>query len=147
MPLHKGDESFMSPRQFEMFYWPTFKRLLLGMVNEGLVPFPFAEGRYGARLEVISDMPKSSVVWSFEDIDMARAKKVLGKVSCIAGNVPSSVLYTKTPREVKENCRKLIETCAPGGGYILTRATGMNEGNPDNLRVMMEAAKEYGVYK
>jgi uroporphyrinogen-III decarboxylase len=92
-------------------------------------------------------MPKSSVLWSFEDIDMARAKKVLGNVACIAGNVPASVLYTKTPKDVKENCRKLIETCAPGGGYILTGAAGMNEGNPDNLRAMMEAAREYGVYK
>jgi uroporphyrinogen-III decarboxylase len=48
---------------------------------------------------------------------------------------------------VKEYCRKLIETCAPGGGYILTGAAGMNEGNPDNLRAMMEAAREYGAYK
>jgi uroporphyrinogen-III decarboxylase len=147
MPLHKGDESFMSPKQFETFYWPSYRRVLLGMIEEGLVPFPFAEGRYGARLEVIKDLPKSSMLWSFEDIDMARAKKVLGPYACIAGNVPSSVLYTKTPKEVKEYCRKLIETCAPGGGYILTGAAGMNEGNPDNLRAMMEAAKEYGEYK
>jgi uroporphyrinogen-III decarboxylase len=147
MPLHKGDESFMSPKQFETFYWPTYRRVLMGMIEEGLVPYPFAEGRYGARLDVIKEMPRSSVLWSFEDIDMARAKKVLGGVACIAGNVPASVLYTKTPQEVKENCRKLIETCAPGGGYILTGAAGMNEGNPDNLRAMMEAVKEYGVYK
>lgn len=147
MPLHKGDESFMSPKQFETFYWPSYRRVLMGMIEEGLVPFPFAEGRYGARLEVIKEMPKSSVVWLFEDIDMARAKKVLGGVACIAGNVPSSVMYTKTPKEVKETCRKLIETCAPGGGYILTGAAGMNEGNPDNLRAMMDAAREYGVYK
>ena len=146
MPLHKGDESFMSPKQFETFYWPSYRRVLMGQIEEGLVPFPFAEGRYGARLEVIKEMPKSSVLWSFEDIDMARAKKVLGGVACIAGNVPSSTLYTKTPKEVKEACRKLIEACAPGGGYILTGAAGMNEGNPDNLRAMMEAAKEYGVY-
>jgi uroporphyrinogen-III decarboxylase len=147
MPLHKGDESFMSPKQFEMFYWPSYRRVLIGMIEEGLVPFPFAEGRYGARLEVIKDLPKGSMLWSFEDIDMARAKKVLGSSACIAGNVPASVLYTKTPKEVKEYCRKLIETCAPGGGYILTGAAGMNEGNPDNLRAMMEAAKEYGEYK
>jgi uroporphyrinogen-III decarboxylase len=147
MPLHKGDESFMSPKQFETFYWPTYRRVLMGQIEEGLVPFPFAEGRYGARLEVIKDLPKGSMLWSFEDIDMARAKKVLGSSACIAGNVPSSVLYTKTPKEVKEYCRKLIETCAPGGGYILTGAAGMNEGNPDILRAMMEAVKEYGVYK
>jgi len=147
MPLHKGDESFMSPKQFETFYWPSYRRVLMGMIEEGLVPFPFAEGRYGARLDVIKEMPKSAVLWSFEDIDMAKAKKILGGVACIAGNVPSSVLYTKTPKEVKDACRKLIETCAPGGGYILTGAAGMNDGNPENLRVMMAAAKEYGTYK
>jgi uroporphyrinogen-III decarboxylase len=147
MPLHKGDEGFMSPRQFETFYWPTFRRVLLGMIEEGLVPYPFAEGRYGARLEVIKDLPKSSVLWSFEDIDMARAKKVLGGNACIAGNVPASVLHTGTPEDVKAYCRKLIETCAPGGGYMLTGAAGMNEGNPENLRAMMSAVKEYGVYK
>ena len=147
MPLHKGDESFMSPKQFETFYWPTYRRVLMGMIEAGLVPYPFAEGRYGARLEVIKDLPKGSMLWSFEDVDMARAKKVLGSSACIAGNVPSSVLYTKSPEEVKEYCRKLIETCAPGGGYILTGAAGMTEGNPDNLRAMMLAVREYGVYK
>jgi uroporphyrinogen-III decarboxylase len=146
MPLHKGDESFMSPKQFETFYWPTYRRVLMGQIEAGLVPYPFAEGRYGARLDVIKEMPKSAILWSFEDIDMARAKKVLGGVACIAGNVPSSVLHTKTPKEVKEYCKKLIETCAPGGGYILTGAASMNEGNPAVLRVMMEAVKEYGVY-
>ena len=147
MPLHKGDESFMSPKQFETFYWPSFKKVLMGMIEEGLVPMPFAEGRYGARLEAIKDLPKSSTVWLFEDIDMARAKKILGDTACIAGNVPASLMHAGTPQEVKEYCRKLIETCAPGGGYILTGAAGMNEGNPDILRAYMEAAKEYGVYK
>jgi hypothetical protein len=146
MPLHKGDESFMSPRQFETFYWPTFRKVLMGMINEGLVPYPFAEGRYGARLEIIKDLPRSSTLWSFEDTDMARAKKVLGASACIAGNVPASLMHAGTPQAVKEHCRRLIEACAPGGGYILTAAAGMNEGNPDVLRAFMEAAKAYGVY-
>ena len=147
MPLHKGDETFMSPKQFETFYWPSFKKVLLGIIEEGIVPFPFAEGRYGARLEIIRDLPRGSILWSFEDIDMARAKEILGNSACIAGNVPASMLHTGTPQDVKECCRKLIEVCAPGGGYILTGAAGMSEGNPDNLRAMVAAAKEYGVYK
>jgi uroporphyrinogen-III decarboxylase len=80
-------------------------------------------------------------------MDMAKAKKVLGDNACIAGNLPVSVLCTGTPQQVKEGCRKLIETCAHGGGYILTGAASINEGNPDNLRAMMQAAQEYGVYK
>jgi uroporphyrinogen-III decarboxylase len=147
MPLHKGPGGFMSGKQFETFYWPTLKKVMMGLIEEGLVPMPFAEGDYMPRLEIIKDMPRGKVIWHFEAMDMAKAKKVLGDNACIAGNLPVSVLCTGTPQQVKEGCRKLIETCAHGGGYILTGAASINEGNPDNLRAMMEAAKEYGVYK
>jgi uroporphyrinogen-III decarboxylase len=147
MPLHKGDQSFMSGPQFERFYWPTFKKVLLGLVEEGLVPYPFAEGNYEPRLEIIADMPRTAIVWHFEVMDMARAKKILGGVSCICGNVPTSLLVTGTAAQVRESCQKLIETCAPGGGYILTGGAGMNVGDANNLHVMMDAAREFGKYK
>jgi uroporphyrinogen-III decarboxylase len=107
---------------------------------------PFAEGDYTDRLEFISDMPKGSVIWYFETMDMAHAKRVVGDKACIAGNIPASTLCTGTPQQVKEHCRRLIETCAPGGGYILSGAAGMDKGDPDNLKVIMAAAKEYGTY-
>jgi uroporphyrinogen-III decarboxylase len=146
MPLHKGDDRFMSDKQFEKFYWPSFKRVLLAMIEEGLVPYPFAEGAFNRRLEAISDMPKTGVVLYFDQTDMKRAKETVGKVSCIAGNTPTSLLITGTAAQVKENCRKLIEDCAPGGGYILTGGAQIDKGNIENLKVMMEAAKEYGKY-
>ena len=147
MPLHKGDDTFMSDKQFETFYWPTLRRLFLAMIEEGLVPMPFAEGKYTNRLKQIADTPRSGVVWYFNQTDMAEAKRILGNVCCIAGNVPTSVMMTDTPEKVKENCRKLIETCAPGGGYILAAGASVDKGNIENIRAMMEAAYEYGVYK
>lgn len=147
MPLHKGDDTFMSDKQFETFYWPTFRRLLLGMVEEGLVPFPVAEGAYNRRLEIIKDLPKSGVVWMFDQTNMAEAKRILGDTSCIAGNVPTSIAYTGTAREMKEYCRQLIETCAPGGGFILSGGSTFDMAKPENMHAMMDAAKEYGVYK
>jgi hypothetical protein len=145
--LHKGPGGFMSQKQFDRFYWPTLRKVMLGLIEEGLVPLPFAEGDYMPRLDTIRDMPRASVVWHFEAMDMAKAKEVVGRDNCIAGNLPASILCTGTPAQVKEGCRKLIETCAPGGGYILTGAAAIDSGNPDNLRAMTEAAKEYGVYK
>jgi hypothetical protein len=146
MPLHKGDDTFMSDKQFEEFYWPTFRRLLVGMVEEGLVPFPVAEGAYNRRLEVISDLPKGAVVWMFDQTNMANAKRILGSTCCIAGNVPVSIAYTGTASEMKDYCRSLIETCAPGGGYILSGGCTFDMAKPENLRAMMDAAKEFGVY-
>lgn len=147
MPIHKGDDTFMSEKQFETFYWPYFRRICMALIDEGLVPMPFAEGKYTNRLNIIADMPRSGVVWYFDQTDMARAKKALGNVSCIVGNVPTSVVMTNSRLQVKEYCRKLIETCAPGGGYILAGGASIDKGNIENLRAMMESAYEYGVYK
>jgi uroporphyrinogen-III decarboxylase len=108
---------------------------------------PFAEGKYTARLEVIKDLPRGASIWWFDQTDMARAKEILGDTACIAGNVPTSLLCTSTPRAVKEYCRRLIEVAGKGGGFILNGGAEMNKGDPENLRAMMEAAKEYGVYK
>jgi len=146
MPLHKGDDTFMSEKQFEKFYWPSLQKLFLAMIEEGLVPLPFAEGRYTGRLKQITDTPRTGVVWYFDQTDMEQAKKVLGDISCIAGNVPSSLMMTGTSSQVMESCRELIETCAPGGGYILAGGASIDKGDLSNLKAMMEAACKYGAY-
>jgi uroporphyrinogen-III decarboxylase len=106
-----------------------------------------AEGRYNRRLEIIKDLPKASVMWLFDQTDMGNAKEVLGDTACIAGNVPASLLVTGTAQDVKAYCRILIEVCGRGGGYILTGGASIDQGKPENLRAMIEAVKEYGVYR
>ncbi len=144
--LHKGDDTFMSNKQYLKFYWPTFQKVILGLIEEGCVPLLFAEGHYDNRLEIIKDLPRGKVVWHFDRTDMFKAKKILGDNACIAGNVPASLLVTGTPWDVKDYCRKLIEVCGEGGGFILTGGASIDKGNPDNLRAMPEAVMEYGVY-
>lgn len=146
MPLHKGADGFMSDEQFRKFYWPTLRAVILGLVEEGMIPFLFAEGRYGSRLEVIADLPKGTTVWLFDQTDMARAKETVGKVACIEGNMPLSLLYAGTPAEVAEYTRKLIDAAGEGGGFIVDIGAVADEGNDENLSVMVNTAKEYGVY-
>jgi uroporphyrinogen-III decarboxylase len=123
------------------------KKVLDALINAGIMVSLFAEGRYNRRLEYIKDFPKGWVQWQFDQTDMAEAKKIVGNTCCIAGNVPSSIILTGTARDVKEYCRKLIETCAPGGGYILSGGASATEARPENLRAFMAAAKEYGMYR
>jgi hypothetical protein len=146
-PLHKGDDTFMSDRQFETFYWPTLKQFILALRQEGIMSFLFAEGKFMRRLEMIRDLPRGWSAWHFDQTDMARAKEVLGGTSCIVGNVPASLMCTGTPEAVKEYCRKLIEACGRGGGYILAGGAQATEATSENFHAMMAAAKEYGIYK
>jgi hypothetical protein len=146
-PLHKGADGFMSQKQFETFYWPTLKQVCMGLIDEGVIPLLFAEGGYNTRLEVVKELPRGAVVWWFDQTDMAKAKEILGDTACICGNLPASLLFTSTPEETREYCRKLIEVAGKGGGFLLTGGAFIDQANPDNLRAMMAAAKEYGVYK
>jgi len=146
IPLHKGADGFMSNAQFEKFYWPTLKAVMLGLVEEGCIPVPFAEGGYGQRLEIIADFPKGKCIWWFDQTDMGRAKEVLGDVCCIAGNVPTALMTAGTPDEVRAYCKDLIEVAGVDGGFILTNGCGIDHARAENVRAMMEAGREYGLY-
>ncbi|MBN2401514.1 MAG: uroporphyrinogen decarboxylase [Spirochaetes bacterium] len=146
-PLHKGADGWMNGDQFEKFYWPSLKKVINALNNEGFIVILFAEGSYNSRLESINEFTKGNVCWWFDQTDMAKAKKIIGKNCCIWGNVPSSMLVTGTPDQVKERCRQLIETCALGGGYLLCPGASADEAKLENLKAMVQAAKEYGVYR
>ena len=146
IPLHKGADGFMSQEQFTTFYWPSLRKLIVGLINEGLVPQLFAEGAYNDRLEVISDIPKGKVVWWFDRTDMKRAKNTVGQVACLAGNVPLDLLCTGTADEVKAYCRDVIDVAGRDGGFILSSGAGIQGSRPDNVKAMIDFSKEYGVY-
>jgi uroporphyrinogen-III decarboxylase len=146
-PLHKGADGWMSQKQFETFYWPSLKKVMDALIKEGLIQSLFAEGTFNTRLETVNAFPRGTVSWRFDQSDMARAKRILGDKCCIQGNVPSSMIVTGSPGEVKEYCRKLIEVCGKGGGYIMSAGTIAENPKLENLRAMMQAVKEYGVYK
>ncbi len=147
IPLHKGADGFLSDEQFKTFYWPYFRRLLIGLIDEGCVPFSFVEGGYNTRLEIIRDIPKGKTVWAFDQTDMAKAKEIMGGVACIAGNMPSDLLNVGTPQQVKDYAKKLIDTCGKGGGYIMSNGVAADDVKPENLKAMIGFTKEYGVYK
>jgi hypothetical protein len=147
IPLHKGADGFMSDEMFRTFYWPTLRKVIIGLINEGMVPLLFAEGSYNDRLDVISDIPRGKAVWWFDCTDMKRAKETVGQVACLAGNMPLDLLCTGTPSQVESYCKDLIKVAAPGGGFIFSSGAGLQGSKPENVKAMMTAVRKYGVYK
>ena len=145
-PLHKGADGWMSEEQFMTFYWPPLRKVMNALIDEGLMVGLFAEGSYNTRLELVNEFPKGAVHWMFDRTDMAKAKRLLGAQCSIEGNVPSSLMVMGTSDEVKAECRRLIEICAPGGGYTLGPGAHAEFPKLENLKAMVEAAREYGVY-
>jgi len=141
IPLHKGADGFMKESQYLKFYWPTLKKLILGLIEAGLVPHLFAEGSYNSRLEIIRDIPPGQTIWLFDRTDMLKAHEALKDKACIMGNVPSSLLATGSPAEVTEYCRNLISQVAQEGAFILSSGASVDNFKADNIRAMINAAK------
>jgi len=145
--LHKGPGGFMSNEQFEKFYWPTLRKVMVGLMDEGLVPLPLFEGDYTPRLEIIKDIPRGKAVYWFESVDIRKAKGILGDTVCFRGNVPGSLLYTGTPRQVKDYVKELIDIVGKGGGLMVDCDIWFDHARHENVKAMVEFTKEYGVYQ
>jgi len=143
--LHKGFDGLMSDEQYKTFYWPTLRKVLIGLIDEGLTPFVYTEGDYTSRLEIIKDIPKGKLVYHIER-DIFKAKEVLGGIACLTGGPPSSMLCTGTTEEVKDYCTKLIDVVGKGGGFIMNPEVPLIDEKPENVKAMTDFTKEYGVY-
>lgn len=146
MPLHKGADGWMSDEQFKTFYWPSLKAVIMGLIEEGCVPFLFAEGGYNTRLEYLNELPKGHCFWLFDQTDMAKAKEVVGATTCIGGNVPISKIMTGTPDQIEDICKELIDTAGKGGGYIMSMGCAADEAKADTVQAMIDFTKKHGVY-
>jgi hypothetical protein len=146
IPLHRGAEGFMSAAQFEKFYWPTLKGLLVGLVEAGVTPCPFFEGDFTSRLKYLKELPAGKILGHFDTSDIVQVKNEIGSRMCIMGNVPSSILQTGSPDEVREYCRVLVGSVGKGGGFILAPRSSIDEAKPENIKAMVDSVKQRGFY-
>jgi uroporphyrinogen-III decarboxylase len=144
---HRVSDEFMSPKQFEEFVWPYWKRSIEATLNLGYdIVWMFFEGRRDKQLEYFTKFPKGRLLIFLESTDIFRAKEILGDRVCLMGNVPLSLLRVGSPQDIEEYCKKLINICGKGGGFILANGGGIFDAKPENVKAMVESVEKYGCY-
>lgn len=147
IPLHCGADNFMSLDNYNRYYWPHLKRLIMALIDEGLVPVPLCEGKYTSRLETLTDVPAGKVIYFFEDVDLKRAKTILSGHACFgAGMKTQLLLQGSDPGAVTEETKRTLDICAPGGGFIMTNSLSMDNVEHSCFEAWRDAVRKYGVY-
>ena len=143
LPLHRGSDGFISIPDFERFYWPQLKTVLLRLVAAGITPVVFYEGIWDQRLKYLAKLPPGKTVGLFQRSDIFKVKEVLGNVMCIVGGMPVSMLIGSNPEEVRDYTRRICEVIGKGGGFVMTTDVGELEGcNPELIKVWIDTTKE-----
>ncbi len=139
---------FMSPKQFDEFYWPTFFEGMMKFINAGYKFRVFLEGNWGPHWEHLADFPKGSVIWDVDnEADIFDAKKKFGDKSFITGGIPTDMFILGSPDEIRERVKLLCETIGKDGGWGPQGGGHVpNDAKPENVRALVEAINEYGVY-
>lgn len=144
----RGSGTFISPKTFEKFVWPSIRQIALALLDAGVTPLFHFDSDWTPMLEFFKDLPKGTCVLELDSVtDIFKAKQVLAGHMCLMGDVPAALLKLGTPDEVTAYVRRLCEEVGDGGGYILS--TGCEcpvDAKPENVRAMIEAGREYGVY-
>ncbi|WP_407312366.1 uroporphyrinogen decarboxylase family protein [Desulfosporosinus sp. SB140] len=146
VPTHKPH--FLSPKQFEKFYWPSFKRTMQKLIDAGYSIRAYLEGDWGKHWNHLLELPKGRVLCDIDNQgDIFQAKKDIGHHFCITGGVPDSLLILGAPQEVRERVKMLCETLGKDGGFIVNGGCNIPyDAKPENYRAMVDAIIEFGTY-
>jgi uroporphyrinogen-III decarboxylase len=145
--MHRGCVPFLSPEQFERFYWPTLKQIIEGLWSRGIQTLFYAEGEWNPNLKYIAQLPDLSIVYHVDRGDIFEVHRAVGHKFCLSGGIPNDLLAFGKPDDVRAYCKKVLAGVARDGGYIMDASAIMQDDTKaENLRAMTEATREFGVY-
>ena len=144
--LHKGMDGFMNEEQYVNLYWKHLRMIINEITSAGFKCYVYTEGPYTSRLDHLKEVDKNMVVYHFEDVDLVQAKKKLGDMACIAGGFPVWIVEQGTKQQVIDEVKRVLDVCAPGGGYIFEGGYSFGEAPIENVKAMFETVLEHGKY-
>lgn len=144
VPTHKP--MFLSPKEYDQFYWPSFKKVLLALIEAGHKVRAYLEGGQDAHVHHFLELPKGTVLLDIDgQSDILKVKEIIGDHQCLAGGLNDSMLILGTPEKVKERVKHLCETIGQRPGYMISGSCNFPfDAKPENIQAVCEAVEEYG---
>jgi uroporphyrinogen-III decarboxylase len=123
------------------FVWPYFRKLVIQVVDAGLIALLHLDSDWTRELEIFKDLPRAKCIMALDgETDIFKAKDVLGDHMCIMGDVPASMLFLNDPDDVYAYCNRLIRQLGPQG-YILQSGCDIPaNAKLENVQAMVAAA-------
>ncbi len=141
--------TFLGPKKFARFFWPTYQKMLLRVRELGSQTLLFMEGTWKPYYDLLNELPPNTLIGLLECDDPIEAKKLIGDTVTIIGGVPVNLLAYGTKQECLDSAKKIIDACAPGGGFLWSTGRSLlsaGDVKAENLIAVHQFVHEYGKY-
>jgi len=141
--------TLISPQLLRKYIFPWYKKIA-DIAHAHELPFLFHScGNLEEIMNDLIDFVGIDAKHSFEDAIMpvTEVKKKYGNRICVLGGVDMDLLARGETRKVRDYVRRVIQECAPGGGYCL--GTGNSVANYlkiENYVAMLDEGWKHGKY-
>ncbi|HCX63683.1 MAG TPA: hypothetical protein DHN33_00535 [Eubacteriaceae bacterium] len=139
--------TFLSPKQFEKFFLPTYQKMVDRIAECGGKLVMFLEGSWENKADWLNSLPKDFAFGIVEADDIFKMKKLVGDNICLVGGMPIEKLKYGTVDDCKDYAKKLVDELGPGGGYVFSSTREMltkTDVNWENYTATYEMVHEYG---
>jgi hypothetical protein len=144
---HRGTVPFITPDMFDRIYWPTVKPVFEEIIARGYRVLFYSEGNWERHYDRLMELPAGGIVYHLDRGDPAKLAGTLKRKFAVSGGLPYDVLARGTRADIEASLKRLFNTLAPDGGYMLdATALMMQDIDIDNVRAAIDYTMEHGVY-
>lgn len=144
LPLHLPP--FLGPKNFEKFYWPSFKQSIDFIIKKGGHADIALEGDWTPYMDWLFEFPRGRVSCIVDQGDIIAFKKKYGDHVSLAGGLSLEMLKSGTPEQCADEAKRIIDECGPGGGFMLSTDKQImfaSDLNHDNMKAVEKVVLSY----
>ncbi len=135
--------SVMNRKQFEEIYWPSIKMVIDHVGKAGNRMNIFCEGEFLRFADMLSDVPKGTLLFDVEQDDIFEMRKAMPNIALAGGMTPQLLGYG-TKEECVDYAKRLVEGVGRDGGFVMGQTKMMtyrNDATPENILAVQEFCK------
>jgi uroporphyrinogen-III decarboxylase len=141
----RSASAMLSPKMWDEFVFPYFLEMVTRLAEEGIVSVLHFDHDWTRDLARLRELPARRCILNLDGwTDIRKAKEILGDHMAIMGDVPSTLLATGSPDDVRAYVRDLARDVGPTGLILCPGCDAPLNAKPENMRAFAAASLEFG---
>ena len=141
----------IAPKQFERFFWPSFRRVCDALAVQGYRLYLQFQGDYtdGKYYDYYQELPQGKCVLAVEKQNIEKTVHMLAKGNLISCSYPVNHLKTLSEGDCLKKAGELLDAAMPTGRcYFGTDKSvfGLRDADPEKLKAVLRFVHEKGRY-